>query len=283
VKNPRIQAMLTTPTGLATQLKRARGSRSVRQLADALGLPVSKTSRIENGQQLPTSAEVERWADVTGAGSDTAAQWVALLEEVMSMRSTYQRRLRASQADVQSDFNDLEAVAMLVRQFQPAVVPTMLQTPAYARALFVQVQEIYDASKDVDAAVAARRRRQEHLDDSSKRFEFIIGEAALRYAPGSVDVMPAQLDRLISATDLPNVRLGIIPQLRGLAIMPGPASFVIYDNDAALSEGFIENRDYAGEHVSFLHSIMDRFWRDAVEGDVARALILAAKADFAAA
>lgn len=280
MKNPRIQAWLTAPNGLATQMRTARGKRSVRQLADALGWGPAKTSRIENGQQLPTSDEVLSWAVATEVGEAEGLRWTELLEEVLSMRSTFQRRLKVSQAEVQSTFDELEAMSTFIREFEPAVVPTMLQTPAYSRELFIQVQQLYNASRDIDEAVAARRKRQEHLDDPSKRFEFIIGEGALRYAPGKADVMSAQLDRLISATDLLNVRLGIIPQLRGLKMMPGPSSFMIYDNEAAIMEGFVENRDYAGEHVGFLHTVMDRFWQDAVEGDEARALILAAKADF---
>jgi transcriptional regulator with XRE-family HTH domain len=280
VKNPRTQAWLTKPDGLATRMKTARGSLSVRQLADKMRWPVSKTSRIENGQQIPTSAEVDAWASATGTAEDKRQQWQDLLDEVLSMRSTFQRRLKVSQAEVQSTFDELEASSTFVRQLQPAVVPALLQTPAYSRELFIQVQEIYDASRDIDQAVAARRKRQEHLDNPSKRFEFIVGEAALRCAPGKVDVMSAQLDRLISATDMLNVRLGVVPQLKALKTMLGPSSFVIYDNEAAIMEGWVENRDYAGEHVGFLHSMMDRFWQDAVEGEEARSLILAAKTAF---
>lgn len=279
MKNPRTQAWLTRPEGLATRLRTARGSLTVRQLADKLGWPSSKVSRFETGQQIPTAEDVTRWAQATGTDPGDLARMREELEGVLAMRSTFRRRLKQSQALSQNEFNELERATTFIRAFHPNVVPAMLQTAGYAREVIKQVEEFYDAGKDIEKAVAARMARQEHLADSTKRFEFIIAEAVLRNVPNTVDVMWAQLDRLISATDLPNVRLGILPQLKPLRWLPGPTSVDLYDEDDAIIEGWVDNQEYHGPNAAFLHRSMDHIWPDAAEGDDARTLILAAKAD----
>lgn len=277
MKNPRTQAWLTRPDGLATKLRTARGSRSVRALAEILGWIPSKVSRIETGKQVPTEAELDEWAGATNCGADELNTWHHLLGEVMSMRSTFQRRLSASQAEVQGSFAEVEAISVYLRMFEMSTVPTMLQTPEYARELFLLVEDFYLAGKDIDEAVAARMKRQENLYDSSKRFEFVFSEACLYNVPGRLEVMHAQLDRLVVATSMPNARVGIIPFLKPLTWMPGPSGFVIYDADDAYTEGWSEDRQFVGPDVAILHRGMDRLWQNAVENDRARALILRAK------
>lgn len=277
MKNTRTQAWLTRPEGLATRLRRARGSRTLRDLGKLLEWPSSKVSRFETGQQVPTEDEVVKWAQVTDTAPDELEAMKKELAETLAMRSTFRRRIQRSQAETQNSFNELERATTFIRTFHPNVVPALLQTHGYARELIKSVEALYGAGKDIDAAVAARMARQEHLRDGGKRFEFIIAQSVLLNIPGRVDVMRPQLDRLISATDLPNVRLGILPQLRPLRWLPGPSSFDVYDSDDAIIEGFLDNQEYRGPNVTFMHKVMDFIWPDAVEGDEARSLILAAK------
>ena len=63
---------------------------------------------------------------------------------------------------------------------------------------------------DIDDAVRARMQRQELLYRRDKRFHFVLTEATLRYRRSSLEVQLAQLDRLMSFSALPNVKLGII-------------------------------------------------------------------------
>lgn len=285
MKNPQAQAWLTKPDGLATRLRVARGKQSVRDLATKLNWPSSKVSRIETGQQIPTAEEVDRWAAATELDDHTVAELQAQLNEVSSMRSQLRRR-KMTEAEGQTPYNELVASTTFLRYMQIAVVPDLLQTPQYARQLLTLVEKVQDDTgtrANLDETVAARMRRQDHLHDSDKRFEILIGESVLRNVPGSMDVMPAQLDRLLLATDLPGVRLGITPQLTPLGWMPGPSSVTIFDNETAYVEGFVEDRQYYGPTVARLHRFLDVMWRDAKEGDEARARILAAKADLSAA
>jgi hypothetical protein len=66
-------------------------------------------------------------------------------------------------------------------------------------------------SGEADAiAVAARIERQSILYDTSKRFDFLVTEGALRWQPPGLDMRP-QLDRIMSMASPPNVSVSIVP------------------------------------------------------------------------
>ena len=98
----------------------------------------------------------------------------------------------------------------LYRGFENTVIPGLLQTPDYARARFAQVVMVHKVPNDINEAVRVRMQRQEILYRPNKRFHIILTEAALRYRLVSVDVMLAQLDRLMALSSMRNVRLGVI-------------------------------------------------------------------------
>lgn len=90
---------------------------------------------------------------------------------------------------------------------------------------------------DVNEAVQARVKRQEILYRPDKRFHFVLTEATLRYRLCPPEVMLGQLDRLVSFSALPNVRLGIIGF--GTAYVVAPAhGFWLLDNDRVMVETF---------------------------------------------
>ena len=127
------------------------------------------------------------------------------------------------------------------------------------------------------ADVRVRMARRELLYDLGKQFEFILTESVIRILIVDAPVMRAQLVRLEDVLDLPNVRLGILPQ--GVRLHTAPqSSFVIYD-DMAIAEGFVVDNPYHGAQVERLATVLDRLWDDAVEGPAARELIRRAIAD----
>lgn len=261
-------------------LKAARGGTSTHNLATALGWKAqSKVVRIENGDQIPTPAEVDQWADAVGADTEARERWHAELQEAVALKSTFRRRQPVSQAPPGSPSNHLESVATFIRVMRPSAVPDLLQTAEYAREMIAHNAVAWGSDIDVDAAVAALMRRREVLYDTSKRFQFLIGEGALRYIPSRVDLMHAQLDQLISSSALQTVELGIVPMLKPLATMLGPAEFVLYDKTDAVVTTGPEDRQHTGGAVADLHTVMDLLWKETVRGDSARALILTAKAE----
>ncbi|MGH7487941.1 MAG: Scr1 family TA system antitoxin-like transcriptional regulator, partial [bacterium] len=87
--------------------------------------------------------------------------------------------------------------------------------------------------RDVAAATRARMERQSALYEPGRRFEFLLGEPALRRQVGAANVMQAQLDRIVSAATLEQVTIGVLP-LTGTAQID--YGFGIYTADVTVAE-----------------------------------------------
>ncbi|HEV8173443.1 MAG TPA: helix-turn-helix transcriptional regulator [Actinoplanes sp.] len=108
-------------------------------------------------------------------------------------------------------FLGLEAAASLIRTYEIQFVPGLLQTPEYARAIML-LGHVGEKADEIDRRVALRIQRQQVLTKSDPpQLWAVIDEAVLRRPIGGTDVMKAQIEALIEASKLPNVRLQIIP------------------------------------------------------------------------
>jgi hypothetical protein len=139
-------------------------------------------------------------------------------------------------------FIELEAAASVTRNFQPLLVPGLLQTEEYAREVLGQLAADLPGHR-LDSLVEVRMRRQELLtrDDSPLLF-FILDEAATRRIVGGRDVTRRQLLRLTQAAATPRITVEVVPYSAGChAGLSG--SFVIQefpdgaDADVLFQEG----------------------------------------------
>ena len=200
------------------------GCRAV-ELAQAAGLSQSAVSRAERGESVLSLPEVTAWADAAGVSGDRRAVLLALAEAAVNEVATFRVRLRGGLAAAQDSVGDLEASARVVRNFQPGIIPGLLQTADYARRIMMLAGASRDGS--LAAAVAARLARQEALHDPARSFEFVMTEAALRYRPGTPDILaiadgglPAaaltqqaltgQLDHLAAVVTAETISFGVI-------------------------------------------------------------------------
>ncbi|MEX5635919.1 Scr1 family TA system antitoxin-like transcriptional regulator [Parafrankia sp. FMc2] len=141
------------------------GFLSRRALAERTSLSAACLSRVENGTSLLSLPEIDEWASAVGTDTDAHARLHQLAE---AAHTPAVEAFRHGGPDLQRSVLDLEARAGHVLTVQPTIVPALLQTVAYARA----VLELADVtSQDIAAAVALRLRRQELLHDLSKRFQ----------------------------------------------------------------------------------------------------------------
>ncbi|MEV5747241.1 DUF5753 domain-containing protein [Actinoallomurus sp. NPDC052308] len=109
------------------------------------------------------------------------------------------------------DFIGLEADATFIGLFELILVPGLLQTEAYARAL-METGPFADDPERVDRLVAVRMRRQELLHEADPpRLRTILDEAALRREVGGRKLMRAQLQILLDISVLPHVTIQVIP------------------------------------------------------------------------
>lgn len=105
---------------------------------------------------------------------------------------------------------ELEREARSMRVFESQIIPGLLQTEDYARALLAS-----NRPDSMDDAIAARMSRQSLLDgegDERPRAWFIVDEQVLRRQIGGVEVWQAQLERLLKEAQQPRTVIQVIPE-----------------------------------------------------------------------
>jgi hypothetical protein len=80
----------------------------------------------------------------------------------------------------------------------------------------------------IESSVRERARRFEQMRDGSRDWVLIMGQGALEWALAAPQVMAAQMDRLLEASHLSNVRLGIVTAYKQVPIQ-AHHGFDIYD------------------------------------------------------
>jgi len=132
----------------------------------------------------------------------------------------------------------LEAEATGIRYFQSTIVPGLMQTPAYARAMHEAGIPKFTPER-IDQLIEVRLTRQRVLVRKPPvRLEVILDEAVLHRLVGGAEVMKGQLDRLIEMSNQPNVSIQVIPYSAGahpamdstfnILEFAGPVSSVVY-------------------------------------------------------
>lgn len=273
MNDPRARQLLTRADGLATALRKARGSRSGLSIAKQFDWASSKITRIEQGLQVPSDNDIDRWAEACELGPEATAELHRKLEEFKQLRPTQRQRSKATQPTAILDTNVLLSAATLVRSYSLDALPAIVQLPEYAAALLGEEFRPAVSSADLSAAVDERMRRQSLLYDRTRRFEIVIDEAVLHRRRGSVEVMRAQLDRLLSLTGtVANVRFGIVPFREPVKVSPRQG-FTIYD-DRVVVEAFAGDQLVDDADLGLYSAALEELWAVAVEGDQARRSLL---------
>jgi transcriptional regulator with XRE-family HTH domain len=270
------EEQLKRPGGLAERLHGMREAAGLGagELARHLGWSPSKVSKLQNGQQIPTVADVTEWATACARPGDTE-ELLDILSQVHAVHWQWRHRLRRGHAAIQQDLGQAVRQAKRIRAVEVAVIPGLLQTPDYARVILTMSCQFHRSSLDeVEPAVTARMKRQEALYDGSRTFEFVFTESVVRRRVGGAQVMLGQLDRLLTLSALDNITLAIIPDDAELSLIPGE-SFQILDNTAIL-ETWVSEDTLTGEEAAVYGRVADTLIAEAATGDAARRLITSA-------
>lgn len=217
---------------------REGGRLSTYALAERLRWSQAKVTRIENGRTRPTSADVDEWAQATGADETVRAELSELAYATATEARSWRASHRSGLAARQREMSAMERSATEILHFQPSVVPGLLQGEAYAR----RVLTFGDVTSKggIDAAVRERMKRQAVLREPGRRFDYVLTESALRWRPGPMAVMEEQLGKLLAAASLPAVSLSVIPFDREARApyIQGFAIFRIPEGPVVLAEGY---------------------------------------------
>ncbi len=203
------------------------------QLAELAGVSQAGLSRLENGRFAPKLDDVELIARALKAPKNVEVELKGLASDIRADLVNWRLAHRAGIDRSQDEFGGLEQKAKEIRIFHLAVIPGLIQTPSYARAVLSAVTG--QAPETLDDAVDARMRRQEILYDARKTFRFVFMESVLHGGVASKDVMAEQIDRLLTASAIRQVSLGVIP-LGTVTPVLAPNGFVIHDDRVVFTE-----------------------------------------------
>ncbi|MGC3002746.1 helix-turn-helix domain-containing protein [Streptomyces sp. G35A] len=216
---------------LGAELRALRASTGLTsgEAARLVGWHQSKVSRIETGTSGVKPADVRSLLDAYGVTDPHLRDLLLVLSGSGDGdgRHHWWHAYRGVLPPTYRDFISLESQASAMRTLETTVVPGLLQTPEYARAVTAAALE--GASEErLDALVEVRLARQHVLRaDPPLELSAVLDEAVLRREVGGPGVMSRQLERLVEAARLPRVRLQVLPFSAGAHIgVTGP--FVIF-------------------------------------------------------
>jgi transcriptional regulator with XRE-family HTH domain len=215
------------PTGPSPILRRRRLGVDLRRLREAAGLTgeqvierigwasASKLSRLENGRSRPDPDDIATLLELYGAGAELREDLLSIAREAGDMRGWLKRY--PVMTPQQRTFAELEAGCAEIREYNPVLVPGLLQTPGYARLRIVSAHLVESGAGDPEPGnapeteVAARLARQSLLTSpDAPRYTAVLEEAALGQRAGPPEVLREQLAQLCELAMLPNVTLRLL-------------------------------------------------------------------------
>ncbi|MER6715831.1 helix-turn-helix transcriptional regulator [Streptomyces sp. NPDC006386] len=182
--------------GEELRLRRTAARLTQEELGDQVVCSPTLISHFEAGRRLPNPDDAQR------------------IDRALGTDGFFVRWL----ADLDSDFRDdfarvveLEQQATVIQQFALTLVPGLLQTPEYARAVFGAYRPNHTA-KELDEAVVIRTRRGRLLDDPSRPVVWtLLDEAVLRRRVGGPRVMAEQLQKIGDLAESGRLCLHVVP------------------------------------------------------------------------
>ena len=201
--------------------------------AQEVGMAQSRISRIEHGLYLPTEDEIR---DLTRLYRAPVAVRRELLEarRALTAETTPARVVLARGGwRMQARISGIEAKSALIENYQPAIIPGLLQTQDYMRLVFSQRQAMAVGraviAGGVERSVTERAGRASVLGQPERDVTLIMTEGSLRWPGGGPAVMAEQLTHIAAvAAAHPHVRIGVIPQTQPVAVFP-LHGFSMYD------------------------------------------------------
>jgi transcriptional regulator with XRE-family HTH domain len=227
---PRSPTAVRRELGQRLRAMRTGADMTVAEAAEQVGISTSKLTKIELAQLSATRDDVLKLLDTYGeSGPDQQALLLTMVRE--GNRKEWWEGRRTLHPKFGS-YLGLESVATTLQTYHTHLVHGLLQTPDYARAMLRAARpELLE--HEIDQLVQFRLRRQQVLtraDPPPLTLWSVMDEAVLRRQVGGRETMHAQLQRLITASEQPNVTLLVMPnELGAHPGLDGPMSILQFE------------------------------------------------------
>ncbi|WP_338686490.1 helix-turn-helix transcriptional regulator [Streptomyces acidiscabies] len=236
---PNVKPSTVLGRQLGDELRRLREAEGLNttQAADALDCTKGKISRIENGH-VPV-----RTPDLIALMEAYKVDDPETRERLGSLARRANRRRREGWwhqygsvlADTYRDYIEMENICDGIKTFQAQLIPGLLQTPAYGRAVTV-ASRAWQTAEEVDQFVQVRMARQERLTgETPLELWAVLAEGVLHQQVGGPGVMRDQLEHLVAMAEQPNITVQVLPFSRGAhSGMFGPYLLLSFPRVSAL-------------------------------------------------
>ncbi|MCA1191454.1 helix-turn-helix transcriptional regulator [Saccharopolyspora sp. 6V] len=238
--------------------------RKLRELRDAAGLSLDEAAK-----------HVERSRSTVGhwerAHSRVSAQDLAALLKLYGASEEMADQLQQLRRDSHQrgwwqsyklpgylePFVGFEAEASEAFHFELGVIPGLLQTAEYARAVH-EVGRLVLSEDELQRGIDVRLKRQERLQPGGGlTLHTVIAEEALRRTVGSREVMKEQLDQLLSAAGRPNVKLQLLPLDSGAHVASSGPITVLRFADPAHGDVAFSDTPLGGHVIDDLRDVAE--------------------------
>ena len=220
---------------LGTLLRALRNENglTVEQVAERLLCSPSKVSRMETGNSLVTPRDVRDLCDLYDVTDEA--------ERERMMRLAHESKQQGWWHSHDLDFDTyvgLEEGAVSTRYYHSTIIPGVLQTADYARAVHEALIPALDPDR-IEELVQVRMTRQRRLtQDHPSRLTVVLDEAVLHRAVGGRRAMAEQLNKLLDMSAQPNIAIQVLPYDLGahpamesnfvILELPAPTSDVVF-------------------------------------------------------
>ncbi|MEV1147755.1 helix-turn-helix transcriptional regulator [Micromonospora sp. NPDC049799] len=188
---------------LGGELRRVRRERGLSQedLAQRINYSSSLIGMVEIGHRTPSQ------------------DFVGRVDAALASGGFFERLLTLVRADAAPpwlrEWIQVEAEATLIRWFEPSLIPGLLQTEAYARAVLAGGGMLREA--EIEQRITSRLARQEVLTrETPPEVVFVVDEAVLRRRIGGPKVLAEQFDHLLDVIEWAHVDLHVVPAEAGM-------------------------------------------------------------------
>jgi transcriptional regulator with XRE-family HTH domain len=196
---------------LALELRRLREAARLtcEEVAEHLECSASKISRVETGRVSVAPRDVRDMLELYGVPADQRESLVQLARD--SRQKGWWHAYSDTMQPQMATYIGLESAASEIRIYEVSLIPGLLQTEDYARAV-IKAGMVNSPAEDIERRVALLMARQPAVvrDDPPKVWA-VLDEAALRRRVGGSGLMRLQLEHLLAQAALPNVAVQVIP------------------------------------------------------------------------
>lgn len=231
---------------LAAELRRLRAEAnlSIEETAGKLKWPGSKVSRIENRQVGVSPRDLRKLLDLYHLEDRAYREELLEMGRRATERGWWQSYGSGVVPRAYANLIGLEAEAATIRSYEPELVPGLLQTADYARAV-TRAGRPVDTTAEIERRVEVRLERQEVLirtDPPPPKVSVVLNEGVLARRVGGPEVMRAQIEHLMRERDQANITIQILPFSAGEhPAMLGPFYMLTFLDPADTGAVHIEN------------------------------------------